>query len=630
MPLTAGQTEYVPLAGTDDGEAGGPSSSSRRGADEHKPAGRGDLESGGSDGALEGGEGDSALVEQLQETVQKLTQDRDGGEMMRDGAEIKAAIATATEPAAQAAARLKAAAVALGMAGAGDLLEQGYIAISYVQSFSLFTVPDFIDWPEEWLGWLEWLHPFLFGLDLGVVLPNVGPGALFAARLAPPVLVLGWGLFVAILELGDDGRRKRWLEHNNDDGWPKTRRRLLLLGLGPPAAVLALAGGVLYLSGGLWAPPQSADGSGLWDASGSSGDDGSGSEGGDGSELTFSAAATSVAIWVAAWSMCAAVVLLRRVVLRGLRASIAARGDHTDLDESFFRMWAYGEGSVLLFLYISCYIGPVTACLKAIAAHNGDEFVPAVLWGTLCSCAALGVWLYFDEILGELSVVGADRISVLWGTPIYFRLLRFLKGSAAIAVGAVVLCTVISNSGLFVAAWLFLPFYVLVPLVILSWFSYQLMEDNSLNGNLTSEEFTSEEFTQKVTEAKDRYRNRDVDSAMVAAGCSLVARYVPWFWWTKPAMLLEKALVAVVVLALRGQARLWLSLGLAVVSFRWVRATRPYVGNAENRTDISARFSNLVMVGVGAAMQMKWITKETGKYTLAANSLAAAIVFTIR
>ena len=109
-----------------------------------------------------------------------------------------------------------------------------------------------------------------------------------------------------------------------------------------------------------------------------------------------------------------------------------------------------------------------------------------------------------------------------------------------------------------------------------------------------------------------------------------MVRYEPSFWWTKPAMLLEKALVAVVVLALHGQARLWLTLGLAGASFSWVVATRPYLGNAEDRTDSFARFSNMVMVGVGAAMQMKWITKETGKYTLAANSLAAAIVFTIR
>ena len=65
------------------------------------------------------------------------------------------------------------------------------------------------------------------------------------------------------------------------------------------------------------------------------------------------------------------------------------RGEHTDTNGAFFRMWAYGEGSVLLFLYISCYIGPVTACLKVIAAHDGDGFVPAVLWGTPCACAVV-------------------------------------------------------------------------------------------------------------------------------------------------------------------------------------------------------------------------------------------------
>ena len=102
---------------------------------------------------------DSTLLSYAQDTLQTRLQDRGSDEMLQSGEEIRAGIAAATESAEKVGARLKTVAVAIGLAGAGDLLEQGYIAISYVQSFSLFTVPDFIDWPEGWLGCLDWLHP---------------------------------------------------------------------------------------------------------------------------------------------------------------------------------------------------------------------------------------------------------------------------------------------------------------------------------------------------------------------------------------------------------------------------------------------------------------------------------------
>ena len=123
---------------------------------------------------------------------------------------------------------------------------------------------------------------------------------------------------------------------------------------------------------------------------------------------------------------------------------------------------------------------------------------------------------------------------------------------------------------------------------------------------------------------------RSLTGGVMAAAFALVGRYEAAFWWAKPAMLLEKALVAVAVLSLEGRRRLWLSLGLAGASFAWVAATRPYLGVAEDRTDVFSRLSNLFMVCVGAAMETAWITKETGKYALAANSLVAAVVFTIR
>ena len=247
MPLTAEHTEYVPLAGTHDEEAGGPSSSSRPGADEHQPVGRGDLESGGSDGALEGGEGDSAWRTAAGDGAdagagprRRRDDARRGGDQGRD--------ATATEPTAQTAARLRRRRL-LGVAGAGAS-EQGYIAISYVQTFSLFTVPDFIDWPENG-SWLDWLHRSRSAWTLAWCNRTWGR-ALFAARLAPPLLVLGWGLFVVVRELGTTGRR----------GGSSTT--MMMAGTGCCCSVCrpsqcSLWRWVLYLSG-LWDPTQSADG----------------------------------------------------------------------------------------------------------------------------------------------------------------------------------------------------------------------------------------------------------------------------------------------------------------------------------------------------------------------------------
>jgi len=45
--------------------------------------------------------------------------------------------------------------------------------------------------------------------------------------------------------------------------------------------------------------------------------------------------------------------------------------------------------------------------------------------------------------------------------------------------------------------------------------------------------------------------------------------------WTKPYFMAEKALIAIVVLGLRGNMRLWSSLTLSLGSFGMVGVTRP-------------------------------------------------------
>jgi hypothetical protein len=79
---------------------------------------------------------------------------------------------------------------AVGMAGFGDLVEQCYICMSWCLSFSLFTMPDFIDWPDEWLTYFGWMHSFSFGLDFGLLVPSAPDELKFALKLLPSVLVL--------------------------------------------------------------------------------------------------------------------------------------------------------------------------------------------------------------------------------------------------------------------------------------------------------------------------------------------------------------------------------------------------------------------------------------------------------
>eukprot|EP01044_Picomonas_judraskeda_P032829 COSAG03_NODE_12870_length_527_cov_1.077103_1_plen_175_part_11 len=101
-----------------------------------------------------------------------------------------------------------------GLGGFGDLVEQMYIAVGWAQSFSLFTVPDFIDWPEEWLAWFDWMHPFSFGLDLGLLVPTAPAGLKFMVGLLPPVLVLARIWYLSSGIFAHKSERDAWTRTN--------------------------------------------------------------------------------------------------------------------------------------------------------------------------------------------------------------------------------------------------------------------------------------------------------------------------------------------------------------------------------------------------------------------------------
>eukprot|EP01047_Picozoa_sp_COSAG01_P030871 COSAG01_NODE_2167_length_8252_cov_3.073961_2_plen_1786_part_00 len=98
----------------------------------------------------------------------------------------------------------------------------------------------------------------------------------------------------------------------------------------------------------------------------------------------------------------------------------------------------------------------------------------------------------------------------------------------------------------------------------------------------------------------------------------------------KPFLLVEKAAIAIIVIGMRGNVRLLLSLALALGSLAVSMVTKPYIGDAEDRTDQFSRLSTFFMVCIGVAMEMTLVEKDTGLVLLAVNSLWIVVVFVYR
>eukprot|EP01046_Picozoa_sp_COSAG06_P000668 COSAG06_NODE_19_length_34432_cov_10.651832_15_plen_1584_part_00 len=628
------ETRYAPLERADDLESGGVAVVPPAEEAASSPAGTEELPLLAADApnrdaaagvAGEGeGEGEGAGAE----TLLGVAKEKAEAALKGDGAQLNALrsaeLGEAAETAEQVAARLKVAATAvLGISGAGDLLEQSYIAISYVQSFSLFTVPNFIDWPDEWLGWFDWLHSFSFGLDFGAVLPGA-PGLAFAAGLLPPVLVLGRFayMFVWMENLYNESNRDRWVKaHVGEDGWRATRAKLLRRGLVAPLAVGALALGWLWAQNELWAEQTldgSASGSGQGDAMVA--DSGSGSDGATGVRLVLSAQASAVGLAAGLWAACGTTVLLFRYALKAKYTSMANQAGGTP--DTFFQSWAASEGNVLLFLYSAAYLGPVAQCLRSIAEHEGDGFAPGMLLLAFPVVApvAIAVAIAGLRVADHCIDLSHQTVGCVVGC--------VACCAACGMISLIVLCAVASGSGTFTAACTMLPFYALVPPGLLGLLAFDTMSKHRWLGDEYQDD---ERFEDAVGEKREKSQSKETrpEQALFGAGLGLVGRYEAKYWWTKPYMLVERGVVAATVTVAQGSVRLWLSVALAASSFLTMACTRPYLGDAEDRTDVFGRLSNVVMVGVGAAMETKRMSAEQGKTVLAVNSVWTVLMFAI-
>eukprot|EP01047_Picozoa_sp_COSAG01_P030721 COSAG01_NODE_2150_length_8295_cov_54.415447_1_plen_1992_part_00 len=106
-----------------------------------------------------------------------------------------------------------AAAVGSMFGGAGDILEQVYLMTSFFQNFSLFTVPDFIDWPDAWLEWIGWLRVFSFGF-FHLTFP-ASPVAAFACNVLVPVVLLTRGMYL-VWFMANSHTKRGWIEQHDN------------------------------------------------------------------------------------------------------------------------------------------------------------------------------------------------------------------------------------------------------------------------------------------------------------------------------------------------------------------------------------------------------------------------------
>eukprot|EP01043_Picozoa_sp_COSAG02_P047020 COSAG02_NODE_4464_length_5334_cov_9.211652_2_plen_1555_part_00 len=706
--------------------------------------------------ALENDEGGHPAEEVEDETIQDLVKDMAVQTINKVGAGVAtgmdslqgAPLQGAAENAKDTAKKIGAVITAtVGVTGTDNLVEQWFIFTGWAQSFSLYTMPDFIDWPDEWLSYFDWIHSFTFGLDFGLMVPGSSPQLKFAVKMLPPVLVV---LRVRLLKDGifskHDEIREAWLRRNVEERIT-TRNRLMFDAFGTPLAILCACATTLWAMDDLWAD-DSDPATSLWTAArggligligvaalrsmpmlvvlgcatlgwawlpflsmdvwsiiwsticvvgiagacfcgfllalkafveevcGSEGesrslwaqatcclcfglvlmiawsgwivernvdeaqhsrnalsDSGSGSEAqqvglstwhvvtarddpssssGSGSaaidpdELVILSAGASVTVGlVSAWCTCGGMIVMHRYWLHRKYRYLEVLEGKDDAEAKFFQQWAGMEGAALLFLYSATYLGPVTECLKQIAVHEGDSFVPWVIWGSVVvaaasTCIASNARNGCSTVLSDTRMLGCS-----------------LCGISA----ALIYCFVTASSGLFVTAWLLLPVYALGPIALLVQMAHGTMHKHELL-NLTDDE----EFAAQVAAANEK-QMESPGGAFKSAGIVLVSRYEAKYWWTKPYTLFEKAIVATIITSSEGTIRLYLSLIMAASSCAMMIATRPYLGDEEDRTESFGRLSNLILVCTGAAMELKRLSKVQGQYVLAGNSACTSLMF---
>ena len=419
--------------------------------------------------------------------------------------------------------------------GAGDVVEQMFLAVNTLQSVALLTLPDFLPWPEGWLVWMPSFSFFSFGL-FDVAFPSA-PGAQLGASLVVPALLLARGVHLHWQMNRDEGLDERcaaWLRSNTaiaadgkvneEDGWPRTRARLFLGGVVAPLLALAAAFAALQVGDGLWVSTTSQE-----ENTGSSSTFTGERESEPPRALTTAAAIIFGALSGVAVSSC--VVLVHKTALRRMLFTIRARGKlGVEGIEEFFRTWQYRETTLLIFLYSVTYIGAVTACLKHMVQLQSSEWwVPVVAVGGVYA-APTGL---FAGVLNFGNSLGLTSENLL------------LLSAPLTSIGSIVAIVALSSSGFAVAtAWVCGPGYMAIPIGVFGLAAKQAQQDVEENEEDEEHGVKNHEVRRKVTGAPladeekwlrriDRRKKTDREDRTkveIAAFMMLIHSYEERFW----------------------------------------------------------------------------------------------------
>eukprot|EP01047_Picozoa_sp_COSAG01_P030872 COSAG01_NODE_2167_length_8252_cov_3.073961_3_plen_485_part_00 len=390
----------------------------------------------------------------------------------------------------------------------GDVIEQAYLLMNTLQSLALFTLPDFIDWPEEWLRFLpNWLQLFSFGL-FELLLPQ-SHGMALASSLSLPVAILGRGVYLRI-RLGDRGYRLAWRKSNSANGRARTRKRLVVGCLGLPLGVLFVFISMI----------EAFDGGIFEDNVMQSGGSGSLNWADSDDDPVLRMDVSLVCVFAMITCGCGVTMLGHNYLVRALRRSFDADGGSEFDDDEFFRAWLYWEVSLLAFLYSATYIGAVTTCLKyMVSLDRNDTWLALTI---LCGYGGAAV-LFFKALKDNRFVLDSQ----LWE--------RYnFKGIFCYFI--VVICCSIpfalesSTSGtIVVLSWYLVPPYTVAPVVLLAHATRESREYCLAQTHLNVADIDEKTWVELLDVAK-QHNTADLKKVNAAAYLTLIQSYELRYW----------------------------------------------------------------------------------------------------
>eukprot|EP01046_Picozoa_sp_COSAG06_P026684 COSAG06_NODE_2309_length_7109_cov_5.256205_4_plen_868_part_01 len=520
-----------------------------------------------------------------------------------------------------------------GLEGIGSLGAQAYLIVGFFSNFSLLTMVE-IDWPSGWLAYFGWLKvlafPFKIMLPMGLLVDDVAFGETLSLALALSLhpLLLAYVRYRSGF-FSTTETKEQWAAAAEKSGWSLRAVMWFAAWFAPP--VLFEAGRVaLGVGDGVSTSARSASGSGH-----------------DSVDQEH-----VVSGYTAAWLFAVGVPVVSFLLHRtALRSAYRTSRNRNEPQVSFFGRWAYAEGSVLLFAYITLHLSVVVACMRLVALFvggaDGLDFVLSVV-------CVVTFWL--SATAGYFLAVKLDdkyeSRAPVWGTR---------ATGTGIALVALVYGMFYLPSGFL--GLLFGPPYTLgLPALLL-----HLLADKSYKSKPTNMQRALEKLglMLRYVNRKDFFLHNPVEgrishwiaqngsgqpvedrakaiddlvakdvargdeNSMKAALFSLVAPFEQKFWQMKLVMMLEKVMLGGFVAGTEGAVQLWGSLSLSVLGTAFYLWKKPMLEMGEDLTECCSRASNTAIILTGSLAHRKLISKDVGEGILTAVSVMTMALFVV-